>query len=136
MEHTQDYEKRLISLKQALNTFEKSMHIDDSAFSDIEQDTIKSGQIQKFVVCVELFWKMAKKFLYEIHGLEAISPKMVMKELYRAKYTNEMNYEVLIEMINDRNRLSHVYNEEQFNEIYCRLNEYLDLMNTLLKKIG
>lgn len=136
MEQTKGYEKKLISLKQALNTFEKSTMIDDAIFSDIEQDTIKSGQVQKFEMCVELFWKTTKKFLYEIHGIEAISPKMVMKELYRTKYTNEKDYETLIEMINDRNRLSHIYNENQFNEIYCRLTEYLYLMKGIVSKIG
>ena len=110
------------------------MMIDDTIYGDIEQDTIKSGQVQKFEVCVELFWKTMKKFLYEIHGIEAISPKIVMKQLYRIKYTNEKKYETLIEMINDRNRLSHIYNENQFNEIYCRLTEYLYLMKRIVSK--
>ena len=135
MEQTKGYEKKRISLEKVLNTFKKSMMIDDAIFNDIEQDTIKSGQIQKFEVCVELFWKTIKKFLHEIHGVEAVSPKMVMKQLYRTKYVNEKNYETLIEMVNDRNRLSHVYNEGQFNEIYCRLTEYLSLMKEISKKI-
>ena len=57
MEQTKGYEKKLSSLEQTLNTFEKSLKIDSSVFNYIEQDTIKSGQIQKFEVCVELFWK-------------------------------------------------------------------------------
>ena len=134
MEQAKGYEKKLISLKQALKTYENSMMIDDTIYGDIEQDTIKSGQVQKFEVCVELFWKTMKKFLYEIHGIEAISPKIVMKQLYRIKYTNEKKYETLIEMINDRNRLSHIYNENQFNEIYCRLTEYLYLMKRIVSK--
>ena len=136
MEQAKGYEKKLIQLKQALNTFEKSINIDISTFSDIEQDTIRSGQVQKFEVSVELFWKTGKKFLYEVHGVEAISPKMVIKEFFLTKYTNEKHFEALIEMINDRNRLSHVYNEEQFNEIYFRLTEYFVLMNGIVKKIG
>jgi len=128
MEQTKGYEKKLLSLGQALDSFEKSMAIDTARLGNIEQDTIKSGQIQKFEVCVELFWKTIKMFLYEIHGVESISPKMAMKQLYRTQYVNEKNYEILIEMINDRNRLSHVYNEEQFNEIYSRISEYLQLL--------
>lgn len=135
MEYAGGYEKKLISLEQALNSFEKAMAIDASNFGDIEQDTIKSGQVQKFEVCVELFWKMIKKFLYDIHGLESVSPKMAMKQLYRIQYVNEINYETLIEMINDRNRLSHVYNEEQFNEIYSRITEYLTLMRMIVNKV-
>ncbi|MBN1932943.1 MAG: nucleotidyltransferase substrate binding protein [Desulfobacterales bacterium] len=135
MEHAGGYEKKLISLEQALDSFEKAMTIDTSNLGDIEKDTIKSGQVQKFEVCVELFWKMIKKFLYDIHGLESVSPKMAMKQLYRIQYVNEINYETLIEMINDRNRLSHVYNEEQFNEIYSRITEYLELMRMIVNEV-
>jgi len=71
----------------------------------------------------------------EIHGVESVSPKMAMKQLYRIQYANEKNYETLIEMINDRNRLSHVYNEEQFNEIYSRITEYLKLMQVIVNEV-
>ena len=135
MEQTRQYENKLSSLRKALNTFEKSLMIDKAPFGDIEQDTIKSGQVQKFEVSVELFWKTIKKFLYEIHGIEAVSPKMVIKQLYLTKYINEKDYESLIEMINDRNRMSHVYNEDQFNAIYVRLQEYLQLMQKTIGKI-
>ncbi|MBC2696371.1 MAG: DUF86 domain-containing protein [Desulfobacteraceae bacterium] len=135
MEHAGSYEKKLISLEQALDFFGKSMAIDASSLGDIVQDTIKSGQVQKFEVCVELFWKMMKKFLYEIHGVESVSPKMAMKQLCRIQYANEKNYETLIEMINDRNRLSHLYNEEQFNEIYSRITEYLKLMRVIVNGV-
>ena len=135
MEHAGGYEKKLISLEQALDSFGKAMDIDASSLGDIEQDTIKSGQAQKFEVCVELFWKMMKKFLYEIHGLESVSPKMAMKQLYRIQHANEKDYETLIEMVNDRNRLSHVYKEEQFNEIYSRIKEYLKLMRMIVNQV-
>ncbi len=136
MEQTRKYENKLISLRKTLNTFEKSIMIDKAFFGDIEQDTIKSGQVQKFEVSVELFWKTIKKFFYEIHGIEAVSPKMVMKQLYRTKYINENDYERLVEMINDRNRMSHVYNEDQFNAIYGRLREYLQLMQKTMSEIS
>ena len=58
-----------------------------------------------------------------------------MKQLYRSQYVDEKKYETLIEMINDRNRLSHVYNEAQFNEIHRRLPEYHDLMRGVVNRI-
>ena len=134
MEPANGYEKKLNSLEQALESFGKALAIDASRFDEIEIDTIKNGQVQKFEICVELFWKTTKKYLYDIHGVESISPKMAIKQLYRIAYTEAQNYEVLIEMVNDRNRLSHAYNEEQFNEIYRRLHEYLKLMQKIVKK--
>ena len=96
-------------------------------------NTIKSGQVQKFEVCSELFWKTAKHFLWEIHGLESFSPKMAIKGLYRTQYIDEQGYEKLLAMINDRNRLSHIYSEEQFNEIYMNLPDYLHLMKSVVE---
>jgi uncharacterized protein YutE (UPF0331/DUF86 family) len=84
MEHARGYEKKLISLEQALDSFGKAM---------------------------------------------------AMKQLYRIQYVNEKNYETLIEIINDRNRLSHVYNEDQFNEIYSRITEYLKLMQMIVNEV-
>ena len=134
MESSGGYEQKLLKLEQAIATFEKALAISLGPFSPIEQHTLKSGQIQKFEVCTELFWKTARKFLYEIHGIEALSPKMTMKLLYQTGYTDEIQYENLLEMINDRNRLSHIYNEEQFRVIYERLPAYLDLMKKVLIK--
>ena len=134
MEQANCYEKKLNTLAQTLDSFRKSMAIDASKFAAIEADTIKSGQVQKFEICVELFWKTTKKYLYDIHGLEAISPKMAMKLLHQTQYVQAEDYETLIEMVNDRNRLSHVYNEDQFNEVYAQLFKYLGLMQKVTEK--
>jgi len=135
MEQAKGYEKKLVILKQSLESLHQSIIVDTSGLDEIILDAVKSGQAQKFEICVELFWKLVKKFLYEVHGIESVSPKMVMKQLYRSKYVNEKNYETLIEMVNDRNRLSHVYNETQFNEIHKRLSEYQSLMMAIVKSI-
>jgi nucleotidyltransferase substrate binding protein (TIGR01987 family) len=47
--------------------------------------------------------------------LDKISPKVVLKEAFQAKYIN--NIEHWLEMINDRNLLSHTYNFEFFEKI-------------------
>ncbi len=102
MEQADGYEKKLHTLAQTLESFKKAMALDTSKFGAIESDTIKSGQVQKFEICVELFWKTAKKFLYDIHGLELNSPKMAMKLLHQTQYVQAEEYETLVEMINDR----------------------------------
>jgi nucleotidyltransferase substrate binding protein (TIGR01987 family) len=120
----------------AIDSFEKAMSVDLSGLGDIEKDTMQNGQVQKFEISLEQFWKTMKKFLHDIHGIEAVSPKTTIKQLYLTKYTDEHDYETLLGMINDRNRLSHVYNENQFNEIYSRLSEYLSLMKKIVAAIN
>lgn len=135
MEQTRAYENKVKTLKQTLSTFKQALGIKMAGAEATLEDTIKSGQAQKFEVCVELFWKTIKKFMYEIHGIEAVSPKMVMKGLFRLGYADEAQYEILLEMINDRNRLSHIYNVTHFQAIHERLPEYHQLMSNVLKSI-
>lgn len=126
---------KLRSLDQALQGFNVALQINDEDFSGIERETIQCGKIQKFEVCVELFWKTMKKFLHGIHGIDVVSPKMVIKQLYQTRYIDEHSLELLMAMINDRNRLSHVYDEPGFQEIYQRLNVYLREMRVVVRRV-
>ncbi|WP_052812782.1 HI0074 family nucleotidyltransferase substrate-binding subunit [Desulfonatronum thioautotrophicum] len=135
MEQADILELKLRSLDQALRGLEMALQIDDAEFLGIQLETIQCGKIQKFEVCVELFWKAMKKFLQGIHGIEAVSPKTVIKQLYQTRYIDEPSYERLVAMINDRNRLSHVYDEIGFQEIYQRLSTYLNEMLLVVRKV-
>jgi uncharacterized protein YutE (UPF0331/DUF86 family) len=48
---------------------------------------------------------------------------------------NEAEYELLLDMLNDRNRLSHEYRKEYFEEIIQRLIKYRDLLVEILSRI-
>ena len=129
------YEDKRRLLANALKTLAQSLALDLNRFGEIEKDTIKSGQVQKFEICVELFWKTLQKFLSEIHGIETASPKTAVKAFFTVGYLDAVQYEKTIEMINDRNRLSHIYSEKQFNEIYRLVADYLQLMQKAMGQI-
>ena len=135
MEQAGGYEYRLDALKKALTDFEQSLKLDLAEFDVVARDVIKNGQIQKFEICVELFWKTLQKFLIDIHGIDTASPKKTVKEFFRVGYSQETTYERFIDMINDRNRLSHIYNETQFNEIYEQITDYLRHMKSAVREI-
>lgn len=122
---------KLKNFQTALITFENSLKIDLTSIDGIQLDTIKSGQIQKFEYCCELCWKTVKEFLYDFHGIDINSPKQSFKEFYKLNYLNEIEYEKVIEMINDRNRLSHIYNEIFFEDIHKKLKIYFELMKEI-----
>jgi len=128
LERFADYSKSLASLAEALK-------LDLSKFNEVELDIVKNGQIQKFEYSVEICWKIIKTFLSEQHGIETVSPKSAIKEFFNVNLVNEEEYELLIQMIDDRNRLSHIYNELFFIEIYSRLVVYLEMMEKVIKKI-
>lgn len=76
----------------------------------------KEGIIQRFEFTLELAWKTLKdKMEYDGLILDKISPKMVLKQAFQTKYID--NIELWLEMIDDRNLLSHTYDFDFFEEI-------------------
>jgi len=112
---------KITQYKNAISNFEDSLNIEISELDDIIADTVKSGIVQKFEFCIELLWKTLKVYLLEINGIDCSSPKLIIKEYFRNQDFSSKDYEILIGMINDRNSLSHIYNKEQFEDIYSRI---------------
>jgi nucleotidyltransferase substrate binding protein (TIGR01987 family) len=126
---TADLSNRKISvLMQALNGLEMLLQKDLSLFDPVITDGVKNGSIQKFEYCTELLWKTIKRFLLTVHGIETISPKMAVKELFSVGVVTEDEYVDLCSIIDARNMLSHVYREEYFEEVYSKLHKYLAVM--------
>lgn len=115
--------------------FEKSLGIILEKFNELEQDVIKNGQIQKFEYCVENMWKTLKVYLSDIYGLDIASPKSVVKEFFEKGHLSYDEYESLIDAINDRNLLSHVYNEEKFEKIYMKLKSHMDVLLVVYSRL-
>ena len=135
MEPADTLAARLTDFLSSLNTFERSLQLDMTKYKGVELDTIKNGQIQKFEYCIVLCWKIIKVFLNTVHGVDAVSPKSTIKEFYRVDLVNEQEYELITEMLDDRNRLSHIYNELFFKDIYLKLNDYLVVMNKVSERM-
>ncbi|MCK5456482.1 MAG: HI0074 family nucleotidyltransferase substrate-binding subunit [Melioribacteraceae bacterium] len=136
MEEKEKYKLKLKTLNNAIKGFSSLMEKDITLFDEVISDGLMNGRIQKFEYCSELLWKTAKKFLWIYDGIDAKSPKSTMKELFLANYIAEEEYEVLFEMINDRNRLSHIYKEGYFLEIHKKLINYLIIMKKLKNVIS
>lgn len=95
-------------------------------------DAVENGIAQKFEYTVELCWKTIKEALREQEGVEAASPKKAIKSWYLAGRLSEDDYLALMEAIDDRSRLSHVYDEATFHIILSRLPRYVEAMMRVL----
>ena len=126
---------KLEQLESAVKDFNVSLDIDIDLLDPEVADSVKSGRAQKYELCAELLWKTIKVYLQELHGIDENSPKSVIKAFYSLEYVNPAEYEFLIEILNDRNQLSHVYNKEQFEVIYNRLIKTMPHFQTALKKM-
>lgn len=125
------FTRKLNDLDAALSNFHDALTLEPSLFPELVADNIKSGQIQKFEFTVELLWKTVQVFLFEVDGVDVITPKSVAKEFVEAGYCDYELYELLIRAINDRNQLSHIYRQEMAESIWRRLPEYVRLVEQI-----
>jgi nucleotidyltransferase substrate binding protein (TIGR01987 family) len=91
-------------------------------------DGLENGKAQKFEYTLELCWKTIKAALKKQEGIDEASPKKVVKAWYLAGHLSEDDYLGLIAAIDDRNKLSHIYDPEEFTAIVARSPSYSDLM--------
>ncbi len=111
-------------LSTAIDSFEKSLSIDLELYNELETDVIKNGQIQKFEYTIELLWKTMKKYFEVKREKIILYPKEVIKAFFAEETIDEKTYLILIDAIDSRNLLSHIYKMEMFELIYPQLKNY------------
>jgi nucleotidyltransferase substrate binding protein (TIGR01987 family) len=124
--------RKLNDLEFALSNFRDALTLEPTLFPELVADNIKSGQIQKFEFTVELLWKTVQVFLFEMDGVDVVTPKSVAKEFVEAGYCDYESYELFIRAINDRNQLSHIYRQEMAETIWQRLPGFLNLVEQIV----
>ena len=127
---------RLQSFAEALETFAYLANVDIRALSATLDprliDGLQNGKAQKFQYTLELCWKAIKAFVKQHEGIDEASPKKVVKAFYLAGYIPEDDYLGLIQAIDDRNKLSHIYEKREFDLIIERLPRYAENLRRAL----
>lgn len=138
MELTNKYNELYKLLGKAVADLDSSMNVDLNKYTEQEIDWIKNARIQKFEFCIELLWKTAKVYLETIEE-KNYTPKLTIKSLFLHQIVDEDNYLKLMNCLNDRNILSHIYKFEMFNEIHKELENHLNTIKhtyLLLRKLN
>ena len=84
--------------------------------------------IQRFEFCFEIIWKCGKDYLRAVEGLDAASPKKVIRLLREIGMFDEQETEMALEMVDDRNITVHTYDEEMAKKLADRIHNYEPLM--------
>jgi len=92
--------------------------------SDVERDAL----IQRFEFCFEILWKCGKDYLLEVEGIEAASPKKVIRCLREVGIFGDEESERALTMADDRNMTVHTYDEMLAKEMAERIKQYEPLM--------
>ena len=67
-----------------------------------------------------------KSFLEDFHGVRAVSPRQVFKEVFAIDLID--NEDIFFAMLESRNALAHIYSEDQARDIYEKCPQYLTAM--------
>lgn len=127
---------RLRALKEASTSLAYLVSVDMGALaSQLDArliDGLKNGVAQKFEYTFELCWKCVKDFLKRQEGIDEATPKKIIKAFYLAGYAIEDDYLALLRAVDDRNLLSHIYDEAIFAEILARIPEHAGLIGRVI----
>lgn len=105
------------TLGQAIQRLTEILNHPDLKKTDYLQD----AAIQRFEFCIELYWKVLKKFLaYE--EVEATTPRDVLQKAYQFHLIDDEK--MWLQMLHDRNKTSHVYKQEEANRIFENILSY------------
>lgn len=120
-------------LVYALGKFEAAFTRLEQAVEQAVDELDRDGVIQRFEFTFELLWKTARVFL-EYEGFRCAGPRSCIKEGARREILVEG--EVLLDMLEDRNRTTHIYDEQTAEEIFERIkNEYVPVIAGNIRKI-
>ena len=121
-------------LEKTLLLLQKAMDRVAEVLLEPVSPIVMDATIQRFEFTYELMWKTLKIYLEDIHGIRAVSPRLVFKETYALSLIEEED--IYLEMIKSRNLLFYTYNEEQANEIYKKGPSFLNAIKNLYPKIS
>jgi len=107
--------------ESAVNRYEE---FKSEGFGDVYLDLI----VKRFELTYEMSWKALKRYL-EFLGFEAKSPRQAFKEGYSQQILDEED--VWLDMIEQRNLSSHIYDEFEISEILDKKENYLKAFQKL-----
>ena len=113
-----NYRRAFLLLREAL---------DEKELSQLERE----GTIQRFEYTMELAWKVMRDYLEAQNVvLPQITPRAVIRAAFEAQLIADC--EAWMDALDDRNKMSHTYSFERFEEVLDRVrSRYLAAMNDL-----
>ena len=120
-------------LKLSLEKLNNAIKRLDEGVKEAKDNLGRDGVIQRFEFTFELLWKSLRLFLLD-EGIITKSPKESLKEGF--KFGLIKDEEIFLDMLEDRNKTSHIYSEQVSAEIFKRIkNNYLNPLRKILNEI-
>ena len=102
------------------------------ALHEPKTDIVRDAAIQRFEFSFELFWK-ALKVHAESEGLRVVSPRDSLRAAFQLGLLEDD--ELVFQMLEDRNRTSHLYNAAMAEDVFSRIPDHHALMSGVFGKL-
>ena len=106
------WQYRFTNFSHAFFLLEEALEEGVEALNELERE----GVIQRFEYTFELAWNTLKdRMEYDGVGLTTVTPRNVIREAFQARLIGDG--EAWIDMLNDRNLMSHTYDSARFEQV-------------------
>ena len=121
----ENFHRALLRLQEGLAGYDEAQ----------DKQLARDGIIQRFEFTCELAWKTVREWLLDQGHVELNSPKSVMRQAFADGLVSDNDS--WISLLNDRNRTSHIYDENTAEQIFQRIRQqYASLFEELFSKMS
>lgn len=96
----------------------------------------RDSLIKRFELTYDLLWKYLREYMIITQGITADSPRKVFQQCLSLGLTNDKETSELIDLIEDRNLTTHVYDVELANQVAEDIQRHHAVIDKIIKKVS
>jgi nucleotidyltransferase substrate binding protein (TIGR01987 family) len=90
--------------------------------------------IQRFEYTIELYWKLLQRILQFEGIIFTPYPLSILRAAYKGNLID--NEQAWLQMLDDRNKMSHIYNESLADEVYAHIKQNFPVMKNTFETLS
>lgn len=128
----QRFEDGLHNFQKAFEKFAKVVEEKEEYFNRGFGDIYLDLVVKRFEFTYEMSWKALKRYL-DYMGMDCAGPRNCFKEAFAQKVIGSQD--IWMDMIEQRNLSSHIYDEDEIKEILGKIADYKNAFQDLLASL-
>jgi len=131
--------QKLVSAQKALRRFEEALVKMEAQGEISDYELIRDSVIQRFEFTYEMTWRLLRLFLEKVKLVsldQLTSPRQIFRVAAQVNILSSADLKIVSDIIEDRNKTTHTYDEEVAEEIAHKLRLYADFMKSIIEQIS
>ncbi|KKS68591.1 MAG: Nucleotidyltransferase substrate binding protein, HI0074 family [candidate division TM6 bacterium GW2011_GWE2_42_60] len=129
--------QKLASAQKALMRFEEALVKMEAQGEISDYELIRDSVIQRFEFTYEMTWRLLRLFLEKVKLVsldQLTSPRQIFRVAAQVNILSSADLKIVSDIIEDRNKTTHTYDEEVAEEIAHKLRLYADFMKSIIEQ--